>query len=178
MSLPARWLHDLGTLALLALVVVPLYLLCNHYWQSLFRLALLYGILVLFCARLGGYMRRAMRRLPAEIPPWQTASLLLPPTAALETHVPVVEAIRSVHQDPHYVQEVLKPRLQQLLVYRLSGAFDVPLETLEKTCLARIEPALLEFFRRHEATGLWARYCGRRRRLRDVLTALQRLEAL
>ena len=33
-----RFLHDMGILALLALVLIPLYLLLNHYWQSLILL--------------------------------------------------------------------------------------------------------------------------------------------
>ena len=41
----ARFLHDAGTLALLALVLIPLYLLLNHYWQSLILLVIFYGLL-------------------------------------------------------------------------------------------------------------------------------------
>ena len=57
-----------GILALLALVLIPLYLLLNHYWQSLILLVIFYGLLGLFCTRLGRYTRRVIRRLPAEIP--------------------------------------------------------------------------------------------------------------
>src|SRR5919109_248693 len=70
LALHVRWLYDLGKLALLALVLVPIYLLVNELWQSVFRLVVLYGLLALFCIRLGEYMHRVMRRLPAEIPPW------------------------------------------------------------------------------------------------------------
>ena len=41
----ARFLHDAGILALLALVLIPLYLLLNHYWQSLILLVIFYGLL-------------------------------------------------------------------------------------------------------------------------------------
>ncbi|MDQ3831215.1 MAG: hypothetical protein M3361_18330, partial [Candidatus Tectomicrobia bacterium] len=71
LSLRARCLRDVGKVALLALVCVPVYLLLNQFWQSVFRLVVLYGLLVLFCVRLGEAVHRVMRRLPAEIPPWQ-----------------------------------------------------------------------------------------------------------
>jgi hypothetical protein len=76
-----RWLYDIGKLALLALVLVPIYLLVNELWQSVFRLVVLYGLLALFCIRLGEYMHRAMRRLPAEIPPvvWAATSGICSP---------------------------------------------------------------------------------------------------
>jgi hypothetical protein len=74
----ARFLHDAGTLALLALVLIPLYLLLNHYWQSLILLVIFYGLLCSFCTRLGNYTRRVMRRLPAEIPPWHTLLTVVP----------------------------------------------------------------------------------------------------
>ena len=178
MSLRARCLHDAGMMALLALVLVPLYLLLNEYWQSLFRLALLYGVLGLFCSRLGGYVRRVMQRLPAEMAPWQGGPGAAAATPWLETHFGAAEAIRRVRQDPHYVQEVLKPRLQRLLVYRLSGALDVPPEALDDARLAQLDPALWDFLQRCEATGLWARFRYRRQRVDDVRDALQRLEAL
>lgn len=178
MSLRARCLHDVGMLALLALVLVPVYLLLNQYWQSLFRLTVLYGLLGLFCLRLGGYMRRVMRRLPAEIPPWQGLPSMAPVTPWLEGRFGATEAIRSAYQDPHYVQRVLKPRLQRLLVYRLSGTHDIPLEALDEAQLARVEPALLDFLRRLEPTGLWARYRHRRQRVDGVIEALRHLEAL
>jgi hypothetical protein len=174
---PRGW-RDVGPLVLLALVLAPVYLLLDQYWQSVIRLMALYGLLGLFCIRLGGYMRRAMRRLPAEIPPWQGASTIAPVTPWLEQRFGVAEVIHSARQDPRYVQNVLKPRLQGLLAYRLSGSVDVPLEALDDLQLAQIDPALLDFLRRQEPTGLWARYCYRRRRVNDVLETLRRLEAL
>ncbi len=178
MSLRARCLHDVGMLALLALVLAPLYLLLNQYWQSVFRLALLYGVLAFFCSRVGGYVRRVMQRLPAEIPPWQGVPPALGASPWLETHFGAAEAIRRVRQDPHYVQEVLKPRLHRLLVYRVNGALDVPADGLEDIALAQVDQTLLDFLRRREATGLWAKYRYRRQRVDDVLEALKRLEAL
>lgn len=177
-SLRIRCLNDAGMLAVLSLLLVPVYLLVNQYWQSVLRLILLYGLLGLFCLRLGGYVRRVMQRLPAEIPPWQAG----PPTASANhwpgTYFGAAEAIQHVRKDPRYMQEVLKPRLQQLLVYRLSGASDLPLEALADTQLAKVEPALLAFFHRREDTRLWARYRYRGQRVTDVLEALQQLEAL
>jgi hypothetical protein len=178
LSSPARWLHDVGRLAMLALVLVPLYLLSNDYWRSLGRLAGLYGLLLFFCCRMGGYVRRVMRRLPAEIPPWQTSSLLVIAAPGVEAHFATAEVIRSVSKDPRYVQEVLKPHLQRLLAYRLSGAVDVPLDAFDAARLAQLEPTLLAFFQRPEATGLWARVWQRRRRVADVLTVLRQLEGL
>src|SRR5919202_963138 len=78
MSSHARGWRDVGLLALLALVLAPLYLLLNQQWQSIIRLAALYGLLGLFCIRLGTYVRHAMRRLPAEIPPWHGTSTMAP----------------------------------------------------------------------------------------------------
>jgi hypothetical protein len=174
----ARGWRDVGLLALLALVLTPLYLLLNQYWQSIIRLAVLYGLLGLFCIRLGTYVRHAMRRLPAEIPPWHGTSTMAPIPPWMEQRFGVAEVIRSVRQDPHYLQQVLKPRLQRLLVYRLSGAADMPLEALNDLQLSQVDPALLDFLRRQEPTGLWARYRYRWQRVDDVLNALRRLEAL
>jgi hypothetical protein len=177
-AMPTRWLYDIGKLALLALVLVPIYLLLNELWQSVVRLVVLYGLLALFCLRLGEYMYRAMRRLPAEIPPWSEL-----PTAAsvppwMDQRFGAAEAILSAHRDPQYVQAVLKPRLRRLLVYRLSGTPDLPLEALDTAQLAQVEPALLDFIQRQERVGVWARFRDRRQRDEDVLAALRRLEAL
>jgi hypothetical protein len=173
-----RWLHDFGKLALLALVFVPVYLLLNQLWQSVFRLLALYGLMALFCIRLGEYMYRAMRRLPAEIPPWHGISSLAPVPLWMEQRFGAAEAIRSAHRDPQYVQSVLKPRLRRLLVYRLGGIPDMPLEALDDMQLAQIDPVLLNFIRRQEPVGVWARFRYRRQRGNDVLDALRRLEAL
>jgi len=178
LSASARLLHDIGTLALLALVLVPLYMLLNHYWQSLVLLLVFYGLLCFFCVRMGEHTRRVLRRLPAEIPPWQEITMAAPPPYGLERHFSTADALRSVRKDPHYVQEVLKPRLRQLVVYRVSGVPDMPLQALDETHLAPLDPVLLHFLRHQEATGLWARYCQRQRRVDAVLDMLQRLERL
>jgi hypothetical protein len=173
-----RWLHDIAKLALLALVLVPVYLLLNQLWQSIFRLIVLYGLLMLFCLRLGEYMHRAMRRQPAEIPPWHGALTMMAVPPWMDQRFGAAEAIRSARRDPQYVQAVLKPRLRRLLMYRVTGTPDLPLEALDDTHLAQIEPALLDFLRRQEPLGVWARFRYRRQRGDDVLDALRRLEAL
>jgi hypothetical protein len=178
LSLRARCLRDVGKLALLALVGVPIYLLLNEFWQSVLRLGVLYGLLALFCLRLGEWMHRAMRRLPAEIPPWQDAPSGAPATPWFERRFGAAEAVCSACQDPQYVQMVLKPHLRRLLVHRIHGRPDVPFEMLEDTQLARVEPRLVDFLRRPEPTGLWARYRYRQRRLDDVLETLRHLEGL
>ena len=174
----ARFLHDVGTLALLALVLIPLYLMLNHYWQSFILLVIFYGLLCFFCTRLGRYTRRVMRRLPAEIPPWHTLPTVAAPPPGLERHFSTADAIQSVRKDPYYVQEVLKPRLRHLITFRVSGVSDMGLEALNATQLAYLDPILLDFLQRPEATGLWARYCQRQRRVDTVLEILQRVEAL
>jgi hypothetical protein len=174
----ARFLHDAGTLALLALVLIPLYLLLNQYWQSLILLVIFYGLLCTFCTRLGNYTRRVMRRLPAEIPPWHTLLTVAPSPPGLERHFSAADAIQSVRKDPHYVQEVLKPRLRHLIAFRVSGVPDIELEALSASQLAHLDPTLLDFLQRPEATGLWARYCQRQRRVDTVLEMLQCVEAL
>jgi len=173
-----RLLHDTGTLVLLALVLVPLYLLLNRYWQSLVLLLVFYGLLCLFCLRLAEYTRRAMRRLPAEIPPWHPGPTLVPSVPGLERHFSAAEAIRSVRKDPHYVQEVFKPRLQQLVVYRLTGMPALPVDVLDAAQLARLNPLLRQFLQRQENIGLWARCCQRQRRVDTVLAMLQCIEGL
>lgn len=178
LSLPARCLRDVGKVALLALVCVPVYLLLNQFWQSVLRLVVLYGLLALFCIRLGEVVHRVMRRLPAEIPPWQEPSGGAPTTPWVEQRFGAAEAVHSACQDPQYVQMVLKPRLRRLLVYRLHGTPDIAYEALDDAQLARVEPKLLEFLRRQEATGVRARYRYRRQRLNDVLESLRQLEAL
>lgn len=177
-SHPLRAFRDIGLLAFGALAFVPIYLLLNQYWQSVLRLLALYGLLALFCLRLGGYMRRAMRRLPAEIPPWQGG---LPTSSAmpwLEPRFGAAEAVRHARQDPEYLQNVLKPRLRRLLAHRVSGVADIPLEALDDAQLAQAPPALLEFLRRREPSGIWARLRYRRRRVDDLLAALRCLEEL
>jgi hypothetical protein len=182
LSPSARFLHDTGTLALLAVVLVPLYLILNQYWQSLVLLVVFYGLFGFFCVRLGRYTRRVMRRLPAEIPPWQTVPTLVPPPPGLEKHFGTADAIQSVRKDPHYVQEVLKPRLRQLVLYRISGVIsgvpDGSLEGLNALQRAQLDPVLLDFLQRPEATGLWARYSQRQRRVDTLLEILQRVEEL
>ena len=165
LSLRARCLRDVGKVALLALVCVPVYLLLNQFWQSVLRLAVLYGLLALFCVRLGEAVYRVMRRLPAEIPPWQEPPGRVPATPWLEQRFGAAEAIHSARQDPQYVQMVLKPRLRRLLVHRLLGMQDTPFEALDDAQLARVEPKLLNFLRRQEPTGFRARYRYRRQRL-------------
>jgi hypothetical protein len=175
---PTRWLHDIAKLALLALVCVPVYLLLNQLWQSVFRLLVLYGVLTLFCWRLGEYMQRVMRRLPAEIPPWHGVSSAASVPAWMEQRFGAAEAIRSAHRDPQYVQTVLKSRLRRLLVHRLGGSSDLSLEAVDAARLAQVDTALLTFLQRQEPVGLWARCRYRRQREHDILEALQRLEAL
>lgn len=174
----ARFLHDAGMLALLALVLIPLYLLLNHYWQSLILLVMFYGLLCFFCTRLGRYTRRVMRRLPADIPPWHTLTTVAPSPPGLERHFSTADAIQNVRKDPYYVQEVLKPRLRRLIAFRISGVSDMELEALPTVQLARLDPLLLGFLQRPEATGLWARYCRRQQRVDTVLEILQRVETL
>jgi len=178
LSPSARFLHDTGTLALLAVVLVPLYMMLNQYWQSLVFLVAFYGLFGLFCVRLGRYTRRVMRRLPAEIPPWQTVPTLVTPPPGLEKHFRTADAIESVRKDPHYVQEVLKPRLRQLVLYRVSGVPDGSLEGLNALQRTQLDPVLLDFLQRPEATGLWARYSQRQRRVDTLLEILQRVEEL
>jgi hypothetical protein len=178
LSLRARCLRDVGRLALLALVCVPVYLLLNQFWQSVLRLVMLYGLLMLFCVRLGEVVYRVMRRLPAEIPPWQEAPGKGPATPWFDQRFGAAEAVHSARQDPQYVQMVLKPRLRRLLVHRLHGMQDIPFEALDDAQLVQIEPKLLDFLRRQEPIGLRARYGYRRRRLNDVLESLRQLEAL
>jgi hypothetical protein len=178
--LRTHWLHDIARLALLALLLIPVYLLLNQLWQSVFRLVVLYGLLTLFCWRLGEYMYRVMRRLPAEIPPWHggTAAGVRSVPAWTDQRFGAAEAIRSARYDPQYVQMVLKPRLRQLLVHRMGGNSDLPLEAMDTARLAQVDTTLLAFLRRQEPVGLWARFRYRRRRQDDILDALRRLEAL
>ena len=178
LSLRARCLRDVGKLALLTLVGVPIYLLLNEFWQSVLRLGVLYGLLALFCLRLGEGVHRAMRRLPAEVPPWQDTPTGGPATPWPELRFGAAETVRNACQDPRYVQMVLKPRLRRLLAHRLLGRPDMPFEMLDDAQLARVAPQVVDFLRRQEPTGRWARYRYRRQRLEDVLETLQRLETL
>jgi hypothetical protein len=88
------------------------------------------------------------------------------------------EAIQQASKDPHYLEEVLKPKLRQLLAYRIQGNPHMPLEALDVTHLPPLEPAVLDFLQRRDSTGLWTRYWHRQQRLQDVLTVLRYLEAL
>ncbi|MBM3223296.1 MAG: hypothetical protein FJZ47_05775 [Candidatus Tectomicrobia bacterium] len=178
LSFSARFLHDSGTMAVLALVLVPVYLMLNHYWQSLVLLVGFYGLLGFFCIRIGRYTCRGIRRVPAEIPPWHVLPFVSLPPPGLERHFSAADAIQSVRKDPHYVQEVLKPRLRHILMSRLSGPTESSLAGLPEVWLAERDPVLLAFLQRQEATGLWARYGQRQRRVDTVVDILHRIEAL
>lgn len=179
LPLGVRLLHDISTMAVIALVAVPGYLLLNHFWRSILLLVAFYGLLSFAFLRLGWYVRRVMRRLPAEIPPWQAMPAPpRPPRSSVQEAYASSDVLRHVRKDPQYVQDVLKPRLRQLVTYRLDGSLDRPFEDLDTSQLARVDPALLDFLSRSEPTGLWATYRYRSQRLHDVLTALQYVEAL
>jgi len=179
LPLSVRLIHDVSTLAVIALIAVPGYLLLNHFWRSILLLLAFYGLLSFAFLRLGWYVRRVMRRLPAEIPPWRAMSApSRPRRSSLQEAYTSSDVLRHVRKDPHYVQDVLKPRLRQLVTYRLDGSLERPFEDLDTGQLARVEPALLDFLSRSEPTGLWAIYRYRSQRLHDVLAALQYVEAL
>jgi hypothetical protein len=165
-------------LILLVFIVVPFYLLLNQYWKSLIVLVAAYGALGFAFLRLGRYMRRVMRRAPADIPPWQGSLRGMPAALQPATQFGAAEAIQNAYKDPHYLQDVLKPRLRQLLVYRVSGGLNPSLEALDALQWAHIEPAISDFLQRHEATSLWARYRRRRQRLQEIRTVLRYLETL
>ncbi len=178
LSLRARLLHDAGTLALLVLILTPFYLLLNQYWRSLVTLLAVYSLLAFVFLRLARYIRRVMRRTPAEIPPWYT---VVQHTSSSQFSTPfgAAEAIQHAVKDPDYVQDVLKPRLRQLLVYRISGVPDLPLEAVNTTLRnIDIDPRVITFLQSHEATGLWARYRYRHQRLQHVLATLRQIESL
>ncbi|ETX05349.1 hypothetical protein [Candidatus Entotheonella palauensis] len=179
LPLGVRLLHDVSTIAVIALIAVPGYLLLNHFWRSIILLLAFYGLLSFAFLRLGRHVRRVMRHLPAEIPPWRAMSApLRPPRSGVQDTYTSSEVLRHVRKDPHYVQDVLKPRLRQLVTYRLNGSLDCPFEDLDHSQLERVDAELLNFLSRQEPTGLWATYRYRSQRLRDVLTALQYVEAL
>lgn len=178
LSLRERCLRDMAKLTLLALLVVPVYLLLNQYWQSLLRLVALYALLILVCLRLAEMMHQLFRRLPAEIPPWHAASRKALDPSGPEQRFGAAESMRSVWQDPQYVQTVFKPRLQRLLMHRFHYPPETPLEALDEHQRTRINPKLLEFLQRREPPGFWARYGCRRQRFNDVCDSLRYLEAL
>lgn len=176
--LRTRVIHDVSTLAILALIFVPFYMLLNQYWKSLLLLAAAYGVLTLGFVRLGRYIRRVMRWLPAEIPPWRPVPVGSGTLPQFDFHFGTAEAIHSAYKDPHYLEDVLKPRLRQLLAYRISGRYEMPFEALDAAQLAHLDAAVVDFLRRPEDTGLWARYRYRRQRVRHVLAVLRSFEAL
>jgi hypothetical protein len=178
LPLPMRLLHDICMISVLAVVFIPAYLLLNQYWKRLFLLLALYGLLALLFIRLGWYMRRVMRRYPADIPPWQPRLFAMSAPAGTYTLCNHSEVLDNVRKEPHYLQEVVKPRLRQLLAYRISGAPDVAFEELNDTQLARVDPALLDFLSSPEPTGPWAVYRYRTQRLYNLLTALEHVEAV
>ncbi len=174
-----RLLNDITGLAVLALIAIPGYLLLNHFWRSLIVLLACYGFLSIAFFRLGWYMRRTMRRLPAEIPPWRVMPApSRTPRSGDQASYPSSDVLRRVRRDPHYLQDVIKPRLQQLVTYRLSGSPDRPFETLEDVELAHVNTELLKFLSRREPTGFWATYRYRTQRQQDTLAALKYVEAL
>jgi len=63
-------------------------------------------------------------------------------------------------------------------MFRVSGVSDMVLEALNASQLVRLDPVILDFLQRPEATGLWARYSQRQRRVDTLLEILQRVEAL
>ncbi len=76
------------------------------------------------------------------------------------------------------MQEALRPRLRQLVLYWVSGVPDMTLQALDEAHLAPLDPVLLQFLRGQEETDLWSRYCQRQRGVDAVLEMLQRIERL
>ncbi len=178
LPLHVRLLHDICSLAVAAIVLVPGYLLLNQYWRSLVLLVSLYTLLGFGFIRLGAYVRRVSQRFPADIPPWQKrVRANRTATPLLKTHGHDL-AVKSVLKDPVYLQDVIKPRLRQLLVYRLTGLPNATFEDLDDTHLAQLDPDLIDFLTRPETAGLWATYRYRHQRLHNLLAALQRVEAV
>ena len=179
LPLPMRLLQDICTISVLAVVCIPAYMLLNQYWKQLFLLLALYSLLALLFIRLGWYMRRVMRRYPAEIPPWQLPTFTTsPPLSGTQTICNHSEVLNSVRKEPDYFQDVIKPRLRQLLAYRISGSLDVSFDDLNEAQLAHVDPALIDFLSRPEPTGPWAAYRYRTQRLHNFLTALKHVEAV
>ncbi len=174
----SRLWHDTGTFCVLAFVGVPLYLVLNQYWQTFVLLVVCYGLFCLFCARLGGYTRRVLRRLPAEIPPWHAGWVSAPLPQGVERHWSTAEAMQSVRRDPHYVQEVLKPRLRHMLAYRVTGRIEASFAELDPGQLAQLDPVLLALLQRQEPTHWWACYRQRQQRVDLALEMCQRLEGV
>lgn len=174
----ARVLQDAGTAAFLVLILLPFYLLLNQHWKSMVLLAAVYGALGLLFWRLGRYVRRVMRRAPAEIPPWRPGPQREHGPAASNQHFGAADAILHVYKDPCYLQDVMKPRLCQLLVYRLCGIPEGSLAALDDAQLAQVEPTVLAFLQRRETTHIWSKYCQRQQRVHDVLATLRYLETL
>jgi hypothetical protein len=177
-SLRVRVLQDAGTAAFLVLLLLPFYLLLNQYGKSMALLVAFYVVLGLLCLRLGRYIRHVMRRAPADIPPWQPVSWRGPSVPGSHEPFGAAEAIAHVYKDPLYLQDVMKPRLRQLLVYRTCGVAEGSLAALDDAWLSRIEPTVLAFLQRRDATDLWAKYSQRRQRVHDVLATLRYLETL
>ncbi len=176
--LPASVLHDISTLAFLALFLVPFYLLLNQYWKSIVLLAAVYGLLAVLFIRLGRRVRRVMRRQPADIPPWYTAPGRPSATPGAEMPWGPADAIQSAYKDPHYLEDVLKPRLCQLLAYRLSGNLPPDVDPLDDAAWQRVDPAVRELLQQRHGTGLWMRLRHGPQRLRHVLQLLRYVEEL
>lgn len=178
LPLHVRLLHDICSLAVMALVLIPGYLLLNQYWRSLVLLVALYAVLGFGFIRLGAYVRRLIYRFPADIPPWrhrEPTNRSARPRLAVPAHD---LTITSVQKDPAYLQDVIKPRLRQLLAYRLTGQPSAAFEDLDETHLAQLDPDLVNFLTRPEPLGTWAAYRYRHQRLHNLLAALQRVEAV
>lgn len=178
LSSRTRLLQDVSTLAILGLILVPFYLLLNEYWKSLALLTAGYGILAYAFLRLGRYMRHAMRRAPADILPWQRGVTHATAWSQSDIQFSAAEAVQYVAKDPHYLEEVLKPRLRQIVAYRLSGNPALSLEALDMSEGHQVEPAVMVFLQEHGATDLWTKYRYRHQRVQHVLAVLRQIEAL
>ncbi len=174
-SWQARLLQDLGRLAGLAVILVPLYLLCNDYWRSIERLIGLYFLLILFCMRLGGGLQRRIKRFPADIPPWRAGGHSAPAELAQDMPFTTAEVVQNIRHDPRYVQDVLKPRLRNLLAYR-SGIEERQGD--EAWALRLMDPVVLAFLQRRETIGMWATYGQRQQRLQEVVEILRRIDGM
>ncbi len=53
LPLSVRLIHDVSTMAVIALIVVPGYLLLNQFWRSILLLIAFYGLLGFAFLRLG-----------------------------------------------------------------------------------------------------------------------------
>ncbi|MBI4640515.1 MAG: hypothetical protein HY731_07465 [Candidatus Tectomicrobia bacterium] len=113
--------------------------------RGVFLLVLSYLIFALVLSKLMGYLRRLFRQQPLyeALAPQTLSGDQLRRAPRLER---LIEDVKNASHDDHYYHVVLKPKMLQVLDYKLKERYGISLESDVETLRNRLDPKLLKIF--------------------------------